>query len=122
LQQQGLGLIVLMVRGEQAVALLNQRSQGSITRITRRSLGAFTRFWMGIDGQGMTGNPHRRAHCFTMTRPFSGGRLKSVIDVHGVDSNSRQRRPKRGHGVQQDVGIETAAVSDPVAFNRGEMR
>ncbi len=82
-KQQGFGLIITVLPGQQHVIRFGQRHERRVTRLPRRPLQA---------GAGLHRHPHyvqrhtqRIADRLTMRRPRIGRSLEAVVDMDGAE-------------------------------------
>jgi hypothetical protein len=117
LQQQRLGLIIEMLGGHQHGIGRQPVGQAPVACRARRRLGTFAAPRLCLHPQYVKTDTQFLAHRATMNLPVTGLALQLVVDVHG-SQRSRQLGTPRGQQMQQNVGIDAAAVGDPVGGRR----
>ena len=113
LDEDGLELVVPMMRGEQKLARSQVAAECAITRLPRRGLDAGTRRRRESECQDLERHAGRAAARATARRPGGRFRLEAVIDVDRAQRKSAGAREFR-HDIEQHGGIEPAGVRDAV--------
>ena len=119
LQQQRLGLVLGMVRGQQALARPQLPRQRRVTRIAGRRLDGLAMACIDNHGRRIERNAQLAAQGLTGATELGGGGLQTVIHMHGPQRQPAERRIQLRQCRQQTGGIGTAADGDHQAGRRG---
>jgi hypothetical protein len=107
-QQHRLGLVVLVVRGGDAVARLHHAGEGRVARLARRGLGPVWVVGVHLHVEHVDRHAYLRREGAAVIDPAPGRGLEVVVHVQRLYRQSRLLEQ-----VQQDGGIQAAAEGGP---------
>ena len=113
----GLGLVFEVLGGHQHGSARQPVDQALVARGARRRLGTLAAPRLRLDLQRLKTHLQLLAHRAAMDLPVTGLPLQLVVDMHSPQ-RSRQLGSLRGQQMQQHMGIDTAAIGDPVGRRR----
>jgi len=118
-QQQGLGLIVAMVRRHQAVVAGGPARKGGVAGLARGRLGPLACVRAGVHRSHLAAHPQSARHRTAVRSPGIGLFIPAVVDMHGEQAPARQPSCEQ---VQQKGGVGPAAEADHDARAGRRMR
>jgi hypothetical protein len=121
-EQHGLGLIGLVMGGQQQVAVLHVAGECRVTRSAGGSFDALAGRRTGIDAMNVERHIERRADCRAVRGPAGRVHVEAVVDVYRAQVVRSESLALARQPVQQGVGVAPAAVGDAQRDRRRSVR
>lgn len=109
-KQHGLGLIVLMLTGQQHLALLQRLLECGVTSLSSSLFKAGAS--CDVDVLNLQRNAKFFAHETTVFRPGVGNGLQTMVNVDGVERRYRVMPSQIGQQMKKNGRVEAAGESD----------
>lgn len=119
LQQQGFGLIVAVVSGQQGSAGVKFSGERGVTGAARNGFGTFSCGWPGLHPQHSERDAQLTAYLGAVFTPAYRGCLQAVIDIQGFHTTFRPAGTVGYQIMQQNMRIKPAAIANDQPANMG---